>query len=246
VAVDAERFFEFRDEFDRAAQRYEQAASSGGEVRGVDPSGNVSAARSGPNEPWRIEVGSRWKSSLAASELSQAVLTAMQSAAVAAAQAWAGAVAEGGEEPRNRPLPRFGDTPAGRLEEALRGRKNLAETEAMLERLVATVDSFSQGIEETFAVIARREGKTPSNAGGGVVEVAALASGAVTRINYDQNWLESASPEEISRRTTEAIADSVSAASRGNGNPFEGTPLEEYGALVNDPDALRRLMMGEG
>jgi hypothetical protein len=75
--VDAERLFEIRDEFDRAAQRYQDAANSTGPQRGVDPSGHVSATRASLSEPWRIEVDSLWKSSLASSELSQAVLTAV-------------------------------------------------------------------------------------------------------------------------------------------------------------------------
>lgn len=248
MGIDAERFFELRDEFDHAAQRYEQAASFAGAQRGVDPSGHVSATRSDASGPWRIEVDSFWRSSLAVSELSSAVLAAMQAAAVSAARCWAEAVADGGEEPPNRPLPRFEETPAGRLDTALRGRgrNDLAETEAMLERLVAMVEEFSHGMEETFDLVSRRQGAMPPDANGGVVEVAALASGAVTEIKYDLDWLGSASPEDISRRTTDAIATSMAAAADGNSNPFAGTPLEKFGPLLSDPDGLTRMMMGEG
>ena len=247
MGTEAERFFELREEFDHGAQRYEQAAGSAIAQRGVDPSGHVVASRTDLSGPWRIEVDSFWRSSLAVAELSQAVLFAMQAAATSAVRGWVEAVADGGEELANRPLPRFEDTPGGRLDMALRGRgrNDLAETEAMLEQLVATVEEFSQGMDETFALIAQRRGDTPSAASSGVVEVAALSSGAVTEIRYDLDWLESASAEEISRRTTDAVAASLTAAVGGSANPFEGTPLEKFGALVNDPDALTRLMMGE-
>lgn len=236
---DAERFFELRDEVDREAQMYTEAASgdqpssltdeTGALTVSIDSDGLISFA-----------IANNWQDHIGASELADRLLGTFQALSTARLESWGTRLGEAQEhEHRATALPSTSDSVAEKLRTALTESPDAAsQVERMLENVLEMLEDMTAGFDETFATAMSRGGRVDTVAPlSGHLTVNLTAGGQLLGITLDSRWAARSAATQITRELNEALREAREAtAEERSSAALVGTPLEKYQRLIDNPD----------
>jgi len=244
---DAERFFELRDEFDREAQMYTEAAEgeqpashtdeTGALTVNIDSDGLISFA-----------IANDWQNHIEASALAGRLVETVQQLSTARLEAWGKHLGEAQEhEHRATPLPPTSDSVAEKLRTALTESPDAAsQVERMLENVLEMLEDMTAGFDETFATAMSRGGRVDTVAPlSGHLTVNLTTGGQLQGITLDSRWAARSAATQIARELNEALREAHEAtAEERTSAALAGTPLEKYQRLLDDPDGFVSYMTG--
>lgn len=240
--TDADHILDFRDELSRDAQAYSAAPTVSS---ASDASGSVSVEFDSATRVLSVIVGDRWQSAHRAEELGTVIVELVAQLAAERARQWGESVAEdeGGHE--TTPLPPRSETPAEHVQAALADAGDSLDATAVLAQMMTMLEEVNAGMDAAMQIISARLSATHSAASAqGRVHATVDGSGAVTALVLDEDWLAGESAADITRAINQAIATAAASAT-APAEPLAGTPLERYAAVLDDPSALARILMGK-
>jgi DNA-binding protein YbaB len=230
---------DLRDLVEDAAAHLSRArvAAQAGAGPGADSTGSVTVVLGADGRVGEVRVTAGWRRHLGPDELADAVVGAVQDAAVRRMDAWAEAY---GSAPRisssSSSAPRFGEPlqlpPADRL--------TPDDRVAALTALLELVESVERGIDEVSAqlpatVHATHTGWSPERD----VSVTLTGGGEVTAVYLGRGWLRDASEVEIGRQLGAAFRAAYQRVdAHGVTRLIADSPLGEVQRLTQDPFGL--------
>jgi DNA-binding protein YbaB len=200
---------------------------------GSDRTGSVAATLDEQGRVAAVSVAARWRSDLADEHLGEAVVEAVQDAAMKRLTAWGDAYAD---FVAPEPAPSTGGLHGG-----LASIDSLslpeAEREAALVALLEVVESIERGLDEVsgklqHTVNAIHIGHSPHRE----VTVEVTGGGDVTAVRFDRRWLRNAHEADLARQLTAAFrAAYAQAAAHGVQQLIADSPLGEAQWVMQDP-----------
>jgi DNA-binding protein YbaB len=240
-----EGLYRLHDEIDSLVQTLEAArADVARESTGSDDSGTVVVTTGAGGRVTGVRVTPGWRERVGAQGLGEAVLAAIQRAAID----WVSSVTAALDAqatlpaPKARPAPLPSEFPATQLDEfadrSLTGdqiRVSLNELTNLLSAVNADIDRLTARVATHLA--ADHTGHSRA----GHVTVTVSGAGSPTGLQYDRRWLQTAPDDRICAETAEAFRAAYEKAGEQTvaGLIGEG-PLAETLALANDPLELTR------
>lgn len=247
MSDDAERFYELRDEVDREARMYAEAADGALPDSFRDESGLITA-RLDERGLLSFDIADRWREGIEPSQLGDRVVAAFQALNAARIEAWATNIGDASEkEHRASPIPSTQDSVAAKLQEALLAQPDSTPAvEQALKNMLAFLDDVSANLDETFAGALSRGRQTEEVAPlSRHLTVELAAGGQLVAVSMSPNWVAGSSGAQISHELNDTLREAFdkTAAAREAG-PLDGSPLEKYGRYVDDPDAFVAFITG--
>ncbi|WP_157497485.1 hypothetical protein [Leifsonia sp. Leaf264] len=239
---DADRILDFRDELDRDARAHAAAPTMS---TASDSSGSVGVAFDSDARVLSVVVRDGWLATHAPSELGPVIVDLVVQLAAERARQWGETVAEDETARVATPLPPQSESPGALLQSALVDAGDSLDVAAMLGRMMTMLEEVNAGMDSAMQIVTTRLSTSHvATSAGGHARATVDGSGAVTALQLDEPWLRAESPADITREINQAIAIAAAAGAAPT-NPFVGTPLERYGALLDDPSALSRIFLGK-
>ncbi|MEL4319823.1 YbaB/EbfC family nucleoid-associated protein [Leifsonia sp. YIM 134122] len=239
---DADHILDFRDELERDAAVYSAIPTVSA---ASDTSGSVRVAFDSDTRVLSVVVGDRWKSAHRPDELGAVIVDLVVQLAAERARQWGETVAEDETVQTVTPLPPRNETPAAHVQAALADAGDSLDATAVLAQMMTMLEEVNAGMDTAMQIISARLSATHSAASAqGRVRATVDGSGGVTALVLDEEWLGTEPADSITRAINQAIASAASSATVPE-NPLAGTPLERYAAVVDDPSALARILMGK-
>jgi len=240
--------FDLRDELDREAQRYSNAADKATVLTGSDESGAIGVEYDPESLKLTVSIEDKWRSSYEPSSLGAGIVTAVAALGAERMQQWTEGVAETEDEPapRTRPLPSSSDTLVSHMQSTIDSAGDSINMDSVFNDLMTMLEEVNAGLEATMEIVTARASMAHAGASGsGSVTATIDGSGSLTSLAYDEDWLAQRSAYEITTETNQAIAAAARiAASAETANILVGTPLEKYGSVISDPQAFARTLLG--
>lgn len=233
-----------REDFDREAKKY-NAASSAVTVSSIKDASRSIEVILDPSNVLRIEVGDGWRSAYGAKELGTAVTTTVALLAAERMKEWgeAAALKDDGETPTASAQPSLSESASTNLQGALDVLDD-EEGSALLDQMMTMLQEVNDGMEAAMDIIAARTQTTHAAGNPDTVTVAIDGTGGITSVVFDEEWLTNRTGYDITRELNAAIAKAAGLAlTAAPKNVFDGTPLAKYGDILNDPDALTRILL---
>ena len=239
-----DRIADARDDFDKAAQRFEQARARQQVVTGRDASGQVSVRVAPDGLLSDVLLEAHWTSRLAAEELGGAVLEAYTAATVASMEEWGRAVVDevdrdaSGEPRHARPLPPTSDSVYAALSELATPETLAQRSEASLNALADLLRGARRDLdrvtEEAEALAARTLVGESQGA-----KVTLAGTGALLAVEVEATWASSTNPANLAGRIMRAYEDARrQVRARTVEDVVADSSIGELQRLAADPRAL--------
>lgn len=247
MSDDAERLYELRDEIDRDARMYEEAAGRALPDSFTDESG-VITVRIDDRGVVSFDIDERWRDTIETSALADRLVEAFQALNAARVEAWATHVGDASEQPRGpSPIPPVHDSVAAKLQDAILEQPETGPAvEKVLENVLAFLDDISANLDETFAG-ALQQGRTEEFSPlSRHLSVELSGGGHLVAVSLSPTWADRSSGTQISRELNDALREAFEQATQTrDSRALAGTPLEKYGRFVDDQDAFVAFLTGK-
>ncbi len=185
-----------------ALLRRARSAARAPAAQGSDATGSVAVGLNEQGRVATVTVARTWQSHLTPGQLGEAVVQAVQDAALRRLTAWGEAYAEPAE---SEPQPSTG-VPRRQLDSVTAGASSAAEREAALVALLEVVESIERGLDEVSGKLrgtlnATHIGHSPHRE----VTVELTGGGDVTAVRFHRVWLRDAHEATIARQVMAAF-----------------------------------------
>ncbi|MGX1933269.1 YbaB/EbfC family nucleoid-associated protein [Microbacterium resistens] len=243
---DIDRLYDLRDEIDLGRQRFAQGTPPEDEGEASDPSGAIRVVARRSENHIRVHLGDRWEDAHEPEALGAAIVATYAQIAYAALGAWGESVAEAPEPTRATPLPPLGSSVASRVEDAFAAGAERPDIHAVMHNVTEILQQLSAGFAEAAEAVGHRAtAEYDGSTYGGHVTATVNGAGHLVRLVLSPQWLgrtrASGIATEINAAIDAAVEQIPPATAAG---ALEGTPLAEFAALAEDPDALVKRLLG--
>ena len=247
MSSDVDDIFDLRDELDRESQRYATAAASIGTVSASNASGSIEVTLEPAERKLAVTIRESWRSTYEASELGSAIVDTVTILATERMQKWTESVAESSETPaaNTRPLPPTSESVSEQVRTAIDAAGDSVDMTTVMSDMMSILEEVNAGVESAMAIVtARAQAAHAGKDASGKVTATVDGSGSLRSVDFEENWLDNRQAAEISREANAAIAAALRAATAAAPeNDLVGTPLEKYGAVLTDPQAIARILL---
>ncbi|AGL19148.1 hypothetical protein [Actinoplanes sp. N902-109] len=215
-----------------AAQWGAAASATQRRFTGADDAGAVDVVIDESGQPAKVRISPDWARIVGVRGLGAAIVAALQSASHQRLAAWAQAVTEEPAPSTSVPQPSASEPPAKPISaQSLHGLRDLFD---LIDGAIDELEQLQTGLERSAA---QTDTATNSNH---TVRISTLA-GAVTAIEFDEEWLRASTSERIAVAVEQALSVSVQRAADRQHDAASKTPsLARAQQLTASPETLLR------